>query len=110
MYEYEKHMYVNIEIVHKKEDELEKLYYIADISVIFVKPNKYSSFAVPFKLFEAIGYGKLLIISADTYCGDLVDKSRIRLKVPYRDKYLRDLLYKTMNNPKELESKKKQSS
>lgn len=105
-HEYRNYMCENIEIIHKKEDDLEELYSISDISVIFVEPNKYREFAVPFKLFEAIGYNKPIIASEGTYCGDFVEKTGIGWKVPYDEKCLRDLLYKIINNPKELENKK----
>ena len=67
----------NIHIVHKSGDGLEELYRNADLFCIYVKAHEYWKFAVPFKLFEAIGHGVPVLASEGTWTAGFVGSNGI---------------------------------
>lgn len=70
----------NITVVHKKGEELIPLYEQADMfSMLYETSSLYLSFAAPFKLFEAIGYGKPLIGYRKNWSGKFIEKNGVGL-------------------------------
>ncbi len=67
----------NIRFVSKKADQLKELYTENDLVLLTLKPHTYYSFAMPVKLFEAIGYLKPIITVKNTAMGDFVEKENI---------------------------------
>jgi len=68
----------NITIVHKNGDDLKLLYEQADVfSLLFETSSQYLQFAAPFKLFEAIGYGKPLIGYRKNWSGKFIEEHGI---------------------------------
>lgn len=67
----------NIHVVHKSGDELKQLYSNADLFCLFVEPDKYREFAVPFKLFETVGYACPIIASEGTWVARYVRENGI---------------------------------
>lgn len=76
-HEYEGVMSENIHVVHKSGECLEELYRNADLFCIYVNAHEYWKFAVPFKLFEAIGYGCPVLASEGTWVADFVSREGI---------------------------------
>ena len=70
-------------IVHKSGKELENLYRQADLFCLFVEPQEYWNFAVPFKLFEAIGYGCPVLASRGTWASRFVEDHKIGFVCEY---------------------------
>lgn len=69
-----------ISIVHQSGNEIFELYQQADL---FIMPfsGEYWAFAVPFKLFEAVGYQLPILTNSNTWCGNFVQQNHIGLTV-----------------------------
>ncbi|WP_170265644.1 glycosyltransferase family protein [Thiohalocapsa marina] len=63
-----------IDVVHRTGDELSALYAAADLFVIARGPDEYLDFAVPVKLFEAVGHGLPILTLAGTETARLVEQ------------------------------------
>lgn len=107
-HEYEGVMSENIHVVHKSGECLEELYRDADLFCIHVNAHEYWKFAVPFKLFEAIGYGVPVLASEGTWVADFVSREGIgpvcRHDVDELVRLLREL---TVNREKLMEYRKR---
>ena len=82
----------NIQIVHLSGDELKLLYEKTDIFCLFVKPDKYWEFAVPYKLFETVGYCKPILASSGTWVARFVNDNHIGIVCEYDEEHLMDML------------------
>ncbi|EKT4485824.1 hypothetical protein JGK44_000199 [Shewanella algae] len=81
--EYELSPLNNISVVHQSGSELYKLFSVADIALLFVKPQIYREFAAPVKLYEYIGHKKPIISSAGTLTGDFIALNNIGWSIDY---------------------------
>ena len=90
--EYSVYITNNIRIVHKVGEELFSLFHEADMFNLFVEPTIYRSFAVPYKLYEALGYGCPILASAKTWVADFVKKNDIGYVVDYSENALQEFL------------------
>lgn len=95
-------MKTNVSIVHKSGKDIADLYKQADLFNIFIEPNEYRKFAVPFKLFEAIGYGCPVLASKGTFVGAFVADNNIGIVCDYDDRELKKALLNIINNKKVL--------
>ena len=100
--EYKNLMSDNISVVHKSGSELNDLYANADLFCLFVKPDKYREFAVPFKLFETVGYGCPIIASEGTWVAKFVNQNKIGFSCNYDKKSLGNLLDHISSHPDDL--------
>lgn len=82
----------NVTVIHEAPDQLEEHYHSADIALLFIEPQEYRDFAVPFKLFEYLGHGKPVIASSKTFAGEIIEKSGAGWTIPYSTEALKDLL------------------
>lgn len=82
----------NISIVHKSGAELKELYSNANLFCLFVRPDKYREFAVPFKLFETIGYGCPILASEGTWVAKKVKEGNIGFTCDYSKGSVSELL------------------
>lgn len=89
----------NVTILHKSGNELQYLYEKTNIAILFVKPSQYYEFAVPFKLFEYIGYGKPIIATEGTFAGQFVTNNNIGWTIPYSTRSLERLLDRILSYP-----------
>lgn len=92
--DYQNLMSDNISVVHKSGEALKELYAEADLFCLFVRPDKYREFAVPFKLFETIGNGCPIIASKGTWVAKFVKQNKIGYTCEYDRQPLRELLTK----------------
>lgn len=92
--EYQHLLADNISVVHKSGAELKDLYSNADIFCLFVRPDKYWEFAVPFKLFETIGYGSPILASKGTWVAKFVKEN----KIGFTCEYSKDAISKLLEN------------
>lgn len=97
----------NIFIVHKSGAELKELYAKADLFCLFVRPDKYWEFAVPFKLFETIGYGCPVLATEGTWVAKFVKENRIGFTCPYKRESVAKILGDLLMQSDELEKTKK---
>lgn len=74
--DYEKIMNNHIHLVHAQGQELDSLYQNADLFAMFFY-SEYIQFAVPFKLFEAIGHHIPLLAVEDTWTGNYISEKQI---------------------------------
>lgn len=81
----------NIIIVHKSGKDIDDLYAHADLFNLFVEPLKYREFAVPYKLFETIGYGCPILASNGTWVADFVKENEIGFVCDYNEQDLLSL-------------------
>ena len=93
----------NVIIEHKTAKELELHYKNASIVMVFNRPTEYLSFAMPIKLFEAIGYGVPVLAREGTAAGDFVARERVGW-VASGPEEARAILRRLAGNPGELEA------
>ena len=72
----------NAIVVHKSPEDLPPYYANSDLFAIFFSGG-YWDFSVPFKLFEAIGFGIPLIAAEGAWCGKFVRENGIGCTVPW---------------------------
>lgn len=63
----------SISIIHKKGKELNEYWTSASVFLALWQKNKYRDFAVPFKIFEVLGYGLPIITTFGTASGHFVE-------------------------------------
>ena len=95
-----------VTVVHESGKNIEALYASADLFCLFVQPNKYWEFAVPFKLFETIGYGCPIIASEGTWVSMYVKKNDIGFVCGFEENDLKTTLENLIIHPVLLREKK----
>ena len=88
----------NVTVVHRTPEQLPTEYAAADLFTLFFHGG-YWDFAVPFKLFEAVGYGIPLIAAEETWCGNFIKDNHIGFVIPHRRDGLIQLLEEIHKNP-----------
>lgn len=88
-----------VTVVHKNGRDVEELYAECHIAMLFVEPQSYREFAMPFKLFEYLGHGKPVIASQGTLVGDFVERSGIGWTIPYDSQELARTLSLLLEEP-----------
>ncbi len=91
----------NIEIIHTSGQELDFIYAAVDIFVILWRPNPYLGFAMPVKLFEALGYGLPIITSAGTAVARFIQENNVGWIISNSDEFSQLISY-LQNNRDEL--------
>lgn len=81
-----------IKLVSLFGDSLFAKYEQSHIGLLFVKPVEYWEFAMPYKLFEYIGYGIPIIASQGTLSAKFVEKHNIGWVIPYQMEELKNLM------------------
>lgn len=102
--EYEPLMGKNVSVIHAAPEDLEEHYSAADIAMLYIQPQEYRDFAVPFKLFEYLGHGKPVIASAKTFAGQMIEQSGAGWTIPYSAEALKALLAQLTKNPEHVEA------
>lgn len=97
----------NVEIVYKSGKDLDPLYEKSNLSLLFVKPEEYWEFAVPYKLFEYIEKGIPIIASEGTLVSNIIKENNFGWVIPYDTDELRKLLIHLSNNTEEIIEKTK---
>ncbi|MEA5598791.1 glycosyltransferase [Rivularia sp. UHCC 0363] len=96
----------NVNIAHVSGQELDSFYTTADLFVIVRQPDPYLEFAMPVKLFEALGYGLPIITSAGTAVARFVEENNVGWIVSNADEFSQLISY-LQNNQDELMATKK---
>jgi len=95
----------NIELVHRRGEELLELFAKADITMFFVKPGEYMSFAIPIKMYEYMSHLKPIIVSDQIAATDFVKENNTGWVVQYKADELKSTLKRIFNNPELLQKK-----
>jgi glycosyltransferase involved in cell wall biosynthesis len=97
----------NILIFHYSNAKLPELYTLCHIGLIFIEPDAYRKFAIPYKLFEYLSYGKPVVASKGTAAGDFVQKWNVGWVIPYEIDALIALFARLSENREEINICKK---
>lgn len=95
----------NINIVHKSGEDLKDLYKKANIALLFINTSEYRNFAVPYKLFEYLSFGKPIIATSNTWVGNYVKEKNIGWDIDYSGNSFCTLLNKLKENPQFIKEK-----
>lgn len=89
----------NIKVIHKVGKEMVQVLQSNHLVSVYIKPEEYRDFAVPFKLFEYLGNRKPVIASQGTLAGKFVSENGIGWTIPYNKNDLNVLLDNLVSNP-----------
>lgn len=67
----------NIKVLHVSGEELKEHYFSADLFIFVRAPYPYLEFAMPVKLFEALGFGLPIITNSGTAAGQFVEEEDV---------------------------------
>ncbi len=91
----------NVQIVHVSKEGVKKLFSQTDLFCILINPVEYLNFAVPYKLFESLGYGCPLLGTNHTLTGEFIDENKVGYICNYTETEIeRQLLSLLENKPK----------
>jgi glycosyltransferase involved in cell wall biosynthesis len=93
----------NISIFHYDNESVAILYAQCHIGLIFVEPSAYRKFAIPYKLFEYLSYGKPIIATEGTAAGDFVKRWNVGWVIPYEKDMLVTLFALLSTNLEKIE-------
>ena len=96
-----------IEVIHKNSDELEPYYRDADICSLLFKNGSYIDMARPYKAYEYLAHEIPSISTKGTAIGSFIEKNGIGWNLEFKDNAIADTLRGIINNPAELEEKRK---
>lgn len=105
--EYKSFINKNVKIILPPNQNLPELFSSATLFTLFIEPCEYRKFAVPYKLFESIGYSVPLIASKGTFCGDYVGNRGIGLVLEYDINQLRHGIEYLIKHPEKISIYKK---
>lgn len=94
-----------VNVQHLKSYELEPLIEESHVCVLAVAPSDYRKFAVPFKLFEYISYGRPILVTGGTEASRIVDELGVGWVVPYERDELAHMISWLRDNPDEVAAK-----
>ncbi len=94
-----------IQVIHEYGAQLESHYATADIACMFWKMNPYMKFAMPVKLFEALGHGLPVIATTGSEMGDFIQQENIGWTVSSTEEFC-DLLSYLRMHPEALAEKR----
>lgn len=92
-------------VLHLNSYELQPVYANSHVCALAIKPSDYWEFAVPFKLYEYLSYGRPIIATQGTEAGRIVAGLNAGWVVRYDKDELVRLLEYLRDNPKEVEAK-----
>lgn len=96
-----------LQIVHKNEDNaLRERYINSDIALLLYEPCFYREFAMPLKLFEAIGYRMPIITNSGTAAGELVEQEKIGWVIESNGESFNSWLKSIIEHPEEIEKRR----
>lgn len=93
-----------VTVVHEQGETLQSYFASADIFAMIFEPDEYRRFAVPFKLFETIGYGVPILATEGTWVGDFVVRNEIGLTCENSIEALKEAFSQLRNAPERLSS------
>ena len=96
-----------VKIIHRQGKELIPYFKHADLFFLYWKPTTYLSFAVPIKIFEALGYGLPIVTNSGTEAARIVRDENIGWVVSTPDE-LRQLLLDLRDDRTRIDRKREQ--
>lgn len=95
-----------IAICHKSGDSLKPFWKKADLFLALWGDISYHDFAMPFKIFEAVGYGMPIITTRGTAAGEFVAENGFGWVIEPRSDALSELVQMLKQNPELIEKKR----
>lgn len=94
-----------LNVMHLNSYELQPIYAESQVCILAINPSEYWEFAVPFKLYEYLSYGRPIIATKETEAGRIVSELDAGWVVNYdKDEFV--LLLKCLReNPEEVQKK-----
>lgn len=89
----------NVTIVHESGEALKRYFSEADVFAIVFDTCDYMGFAVPFKLFETIGYGVPVMASSGTWVGNFVSRNGVGLACDNSIESLKEAFTRLIDHP-----------
>jgi glycosyltransferase involved in cell wall biosynthesis len=94
-----------VKVVHLSGEETQKLYSQQDVAVAYRVPSPYLEFAMPVKVFEALGHGKPILTMDGTVVSDFVRANQCGWSVAPDPSDLSRLLQRLSNDPEKVKEK-----
>lgn len=94
----------NVEVVHATGADARALYASADVACVYFGHDVYRDFAMPVKLFEAIGRGRPVLANSEDFVGRFVAEHGLGWAV--RPAELRDLIANLARQRSEVERRR----
>jgi glycosyltransferase involved in cell wall biosynthesis len=94
-----------VKIVHLTGAKVQQLYKRCDVAMVYLKPFSYLEFAMPVKVFEALGHGKPIITMYGTVVADLIQDEGWGWSISPEPKSLTELLGRLIEMPEEITKK-----
>jgi glycosyltransferase involved in cell wall biosynthesis len=91
-----------LSVVHLSGERLQALYEIQDVAVIYRMPSPYLEFAMPVKLFEALGHGKPILTMNGTVVSEFVQENQCGWSVEPDPASLANLLQHLVRRPEKV--------
>lgn len=88
--------------MHGTKEEVKKMFSQTDLFCILINPVEYLNFAVPYKLFESLGYGCPLLGTNHTMTGDFISEKKIGYTCNYTAKDIEKQLLFILDNKTDL--------
>lgn len=79
----------NVRVFHKSGEGLKSIYKMADIGSLYMAPEEFRSFAMPYKLFEYIEQDLPILASEDTEAGRFISQNGVGWSIAYTEKALK---------------------
>lgn len=95
----------NLTVIHASGDQLPAWYDRADIALLYLRPGEYREFAVPYKFYEYLSYGKPVIASQGTYVAGEVQRMGVGWTAPFGGQDFAALIRDLLDNPDEVAAK-----
>lgn len=95
----------NVTIIHQSSDQLAPAYAQTDVCLMFIRPGEYRDFAVPYKFFEYLSYGKPVITSTGTYMQRITEELGHGWTLDFTQTDLEKLLLHLVEHPEEVAAK-----
>lgn len=94
-----------LNVMHLNSYELQPIYAESQVCVLAINPSEYWEFAVPFKLYEYLSYGRPIIATKGTEAGRIVSELDAGWVVNYDKEGFVRLLQYLRENPGEVQKK-----
>lgn len=95
----------NVAVIHQSADQLAPAYAQTDVCLMFIRPGEYRDFAVPYKFFEYLSYGKPVITSTGTYMQRVTEELGHGWTLDFTQADLEKLLLHLVEHPEEVAAK-----
>ncbi len=94
-----------VQVLHEHGVVLDERYRSTDLAIVVLGPNEYHKFAMPLRLFEAVGYGLPVVAAAGTAVGNLVRDENLGWTISSTERFV-ELRRRLRANPSMVEQRR----